>query len=189
MSSVPFQLFKGINYQLASGDLTVFQILNANQTIVALTGDGNQAIIVIGFYNRSRLIAFPKTNLIDTLNKNVHKSNPLVNNFVNYLTRGKCTNFFHCYYPLEKYKYLKGIRNAVIGVSPDSVFNVSEFTNEIIKNDWHLFIGSETWQETENLKPLVKLYGICITTNTERFNLINHNICTNITFSSKFECS
>ena len=181
-TSVPFQLLKGVNYHFEGGSPSTFSILNVNKTIVVLTGNSKKVMIAVGSYKSSKLIAYPKSDLVEKMNKKLEKK-IMGDNFVAFLVGRNCTKYLKCYIPIKEYRRYLGIRSLVVGINRQSRFNFTDFTNEVIKNDWHLIIAGTFWLGVDNnINNLAKLYGICITKKIDKSDFyIRHNICKNVT--------
>ena len=185
-----FKLFNGITNVVALGIPTVFNILDKTRAMPILVGTSNSSIIVVGKYQNSKLIAFPKDEFIKQLNQQ-NVSEKLANNFVEYLTEGTCKQYKKCYHSIDDYKKYIGLKNKVFGIAQNSVFNLSDLQVKIINNNWNIILTGTYWTQSVslNISELLKLYGICVTQSMESTNwLIDGNICKNLTINDKPPC-
>ena len=170
---------------------TVFHISDPTKAMAVLVSNG-AVVIAAGTYYGSKMIAWPDEDIINKLNGMIKKFDPksvdiikMGNNFVSYLTNGKCTDFSECYHSIKDYKKYITVKNQVFGMKTDDIkddkkFDIDEFTSKLITNNWHIITGQYYRNLKQNLDNIIKLYGICMNLNKTNIRLdFTKNECQN----------
>ena len=109
-----------------------YNIVNKKRAMVIATGTINMPMVALGSFNNSNLIAWPNNNLLPKMKNRILNDDKLIlQNLIDYLTKGPCTNYSLCYHPIEDFQKFTGVSSLVFGISANSIFDLESLQNQI----------------------------------------------------------